>query len=92
MAGDCGVAIDMHSDDDEDSMSFHDIAVETGVILIRCVAHPPHLGGTQPVGPKKVMNVTVFGYREPPRGRPLGELSLAGDDAANATTTSLIQS
>ena len=69
-------------------MSFYDIATEVGIILLRCVMHPPHLGGTQYVGPKKVTNVTVFGYGGRLRGgrRPLTALSLGGGGAsANVT-------
>ncbi|KAL8799585.1 MAG: hypothetical protein Q9200_007505, partial [Gallowayella weberi] len=57
----CFIVIDMHSDDDEDDISFYEIAVEAGVIAGACVLQEPHLGGTTPVGPKKVMNVTIVG-------------------------------
>ncbi|KAL8644281.1 MAG: hypothetical protein Q9226_007844 [Calogaya cf. arnoldii] len=70
ITGTCFIHIDMHSDDDEDYVSFHDIAVEAGVINAACVARPPHLGGTSPVGPKRVMNVTIMGVR-PRRGNLL---------------------
>ncbi|KAL8995365.1 MAG: hypothetical protein Q9169_004873 [Polycauliona sp. 2 TL-2023] len=69
--GTCYIHIDMHSDDDEDYISFFEIGVEAGVINAACVARAPHLGGTMPVGPKKVMNVTIFGVR------PLGGNVLA---------------
>lgn len=77
ITGTCYIHIDMHSDDDEDFLSFHEIAVEAGVINAACVARPPHLGGTSPVGPKRVMNVTIFGVRHL-RGNLLG---LDGNDA-----------
>ena len=77
ITGTCYIHIDMHSDDDEDFLSFHEIAVEAGVINAACVARPPHLGGTSPVGPKRVMNVTIFGVR-PFRG---SLLRLDGNDA-----------
>ncbi|KAL8852959.1 MAG: hypothetical protein Q9221_002209 [Calogaya cf. arnoldii] len=70
ITGTCFIHIDMHSDDDEDYVSFHHIAIEAGVINAACVARPPHLGGTSPVGPKRVMNVTIMGFR-PLRGNVL---------------------
>ena len=87
-SGNCVLAIDVHSEDDEETLSFKDIAVEAGAIMVRCVANPPHLGGTQFVGRRRVMNVTVIGYSGRPRvgGRPLNELLLHGLGAGNATT------
>ncbi|KAL8791090.1 MAG: hypothetical protein Q9213_000297 [Squamulea squamosa] len=61
--GTCYVHIDVNSEDDEDYISFHEIAVEAGVIAAACVIKAPHLGGTSPVGPKQVMNVSIFGVR-----------------------------
>ncbi|KAI4129758.1 MAG: hypothetical protein LQ338_002068 [Usnochroma carphineum] len=60
--GNCALTIDLHSEDDIDTMSFYDIAVQAGVLNVGCVAKPPHFGGTCPVGPKKVMNVTLLGF------------------------------
>ena len=60
--GNCALTIDMHSDEDIDTMSFFDIAIEAGVVNARCVARPPHFGGTHIVGPRKVMNVTLLGF------------------------------
>lgn len=54
----------MHSDADEDTTTFKEIAVMAGTIMLACIAQPPHLGGTQFVGPEAVMNVTVFGIPE----------------------------
>ena len=87
VAGTCAIPIDMHSDNEVDEMSFHDIAVEAGAIMVRCVMYGPHLGGTQPVGPRKVMNVTVFGHhgKRPGTGRPFSELSSARVSQANLT-------
>lgn len=59
--GSCMMTLDMHSDDDEDSVSFYKIGVEAGVVNGACVARPPHLGGTIPVGPNQVINVTLYG-------------------------------
>ncbi|KAI4120735.1 MAG: hypothetical protein LQ338_006801 [Usnochroma carphineum] len=80
--GNCALIIDMHSDDEEDTMSFADIAVETGAVNAGCVARPPHFGGTFPVGPKKVMNVTLIGSARSQlgllRGRPtIGNISIS---------------
>ena len=75
-SGNCVMVIDMHSENDVDSMSFLDIATEAGVIMVKCVMYPPHLGGTQPVGPKRVLNVTVFGYHQRVKGRPWPALPL----------------
>ncbi|KAL8861538.1 MAG: hypothetical protein Q9178_002062 [Gyalolechia marmorata] len=63
VTGTCYIHIDMDNDDDEDYITFHDIAVEAGILAAACVARPPHLGGTIAVGPKRVMNVTIFGVR-----------------------------
>lgn len=57
----CVVLLDMHSDDDEDLLSFYEIGIEAGVLNGFCVARPPHLGGTYLVGPKQVMNVSLYG-------------------------------
>jgi len=57
----CALSIDMHSDTDEDTTTFKQIAVQAGTIMLACIAQPPHFGGTQYVGPRAVMNVTVFG-------------------------------
>lgn len=51
----------MHSDADEDTTTFKQIAVMAGTIMLACIAQPPHFGGTQYVGPMAVMNVSVFG-------------------------------
>ncbi|KAL8733661.1 MAG: hypothetical protein Q9181_003519, partial [Wetmoreana brouardii] len=51
--GTCLATLDMHSDDDEETVSFMDIAIETGTLSGTCVAQPPHLGGTAVLGPKK---------------------------------------
>lgn len=61
LSGSCVVGIDMHSDDDEDTLSFREIVVEAYTIALACVISPPHLGGSGTVGPKRVMNVTVIG-------------------------------
>ena len=60
-SGNCVVGIDMHSDDDVDTLSFREIVVEAYSIALACVISPPHLGGSGHVGPKRVMNVTVIG-------------------------------
>ena len=60
-SGNCVVGIDMHSDDDVDTLSFRDVVVEAYTIALACVISPPHLGGSGRVGPKGVMNVTVVG-------------------------------
>ncbi|KAI4168819.1 MAG: hypothetical protein LQ348_007429 [Seirophora lacunosa] len=59
----CLLRLDMHSDDDEDSVPFFKIAVEAGIINAACVVHPPHLGGTLPVGPLQVMNISLYGLK-----------------------------
>ncbi|KAL8685816.1 MAG: hypothetical protein Q9224_005660, partial [Gallowayella concinna] len=42
----CFIVIDMHSDNDEDDVSFMDIAVEAASVAAACVVKEPHLGGT----------------------------------------------
>lgn len=79
------MAIDMRSDNDEDTLSFREIAVEAGKLMLHCVAQPPHLGGLMLVGPKKVMDVTIFGSDGRFGRRPLGQLALPRLGAANAT-------
>ena len=86
VSGNCVLTIDMDSDNDEETLSFKDLAVDAGTVMVRCVMNPPHLGGTILVGRRKSMNVTVFGYRKRVGGGPLSGL---GDDrigTANATT------
>lgn len=68
----CALSIDMHSDTDEDTTTFRQIAVEAGTIMLACIAQPPHFGGTQYVGPRNVMNVSIFGIpNEAPSVLPL---------------------
>ncbi|KAI4200119.1 MAG: hypothetical protein LQ350_004158 [Teloschistes chrysophthalmus] len=64
----CWINLDMHNADDEDFASFMDISIEAGTLAASCVAQPPHLGGTVPVGAGKVMNITILGIplRPPP--------------------------
>lgn len=57
----CAIFLDLHSDEDEDLVSFYDIAVEAGVLNGACVAPPPHLGGTIAVGARGILNVSLFG-------------------------------
>lgn len=74
--GNCALIIDMHSDDDEETMSFAEIAVQTGVVNAGCVARPPHFGGSFPIGPKKVMNVTLIGSARSQAGLLRGPLAI----------------
>lgn len=53
--------LDLESDEEEDTVSFYKIAIEAGVVNGACVAPAPHLGGTTRVGPKGVMNISIFG-------------------------------
>ncbi|KAL9597121.1 MAG: hypothetical protein Q9219_005343 [cf. Caloplaca sp. 3 TL-2023] len=62
--GQCLIKIDMHTETDEDTLRFFDISVQASMINIYCVARPPHWGGTSLVGPKEVMNVTLYGVRD----------------------------
>ena len=87
VSGNCVLTIDMDSDNDEETLSFKDLAIDAGTVMVRCVMIPPHLGGTTIVGQRKSMNVTVFGYRKPVGGRPLNGLDDGGNGTANATTT-----
>ena len=86
VSGNCVLTIDMDSDNDEETLSFKDLAVDAGTVMVRCVMSPPHLGGTTIVGQRKSMNVTVFGYRTRVDGRPLNGLEDGGIGTANATT------
>ena len=61
LSGNCVVGIDMHSDDDVDTLSFREIVIQAWTIALACVISPPHLGGSGDVGPRGVMNVTVIG-------------------------------
>ncbi|KAL8822534.1 MAG: hypothetical protein Q9191_006734 [Dirinaria sp. TL-2023a] len=61
--GNCVVIIDVQSNDDVATTSFNEIAHEAGVVLLGCVVQPPHLGGSQWVGERQVMKVSVFGAR-----------------------------
>lgn len=87
VSGNCVLTIDMESDSDEEILSFKDLAVDAGAVMVRCVMSPPHLGGTVIVGRRRSMNVTVFGYRKAIiGGRPMGGLGDGGIGTANATT------
>lgn len=82
----CIIEIDMHTAADEDTLRFFDIAVQTSLLSIHCVAKPPHFGGTAFVGSKKVMNVTIHGSStsspstlEVKRGVRINNVSIAID-------------
>lgn len=60
-AGNCGLQLNLISEDDVETASFREIAIEAGKIMLTCVALPPHYGGTNWVGLNQVMNVSVFG-------------------------------
>lgn len=63
--GSCAIRLDTHSWLDEDTATFMDIVREVNTVLLGCVARPPHFGGTQFVGPRRKMNVTVMGHNGP---------------------------
>lgn len=85
-AGNCIISIDMLSDDDVETASFSDIAHEAGLVVLGCVVHPPHLGGTQWVGERRVMQVSVF-------GRPYGlSTSMPSLQFATLSNTSIVTS
>ena len=70
--GTCVLGIDMISDEAEDMLTFHEIGVEAYILALGCVIHPPHLGGERSVGPRKLLNVTIWGYNDKPgEFRPL---------------------
>lgn len=70
--GSCALNFDFNSGPhNEDTTTFRQLAVEAGTIMLGCVAQPPHLGGTQYVGPIKVLNVTVFGVPADAHAAPL---------------------
>lgn len=82
ISGSCVMLLDICSDDEEDSETFYAIAVEAGILNGACVAQPPHFGGTNRVGPKQIMNISLFGLS--PRGPtlPIVNLSTISDDIA----------
>ncbi|KAL8734014.1 MAG: hypothetical protein Q9166_001775 [cf. Caloplaca sp. 2 TL-2023] len=52
----CVLQLDMDDHDEEETASFRDISFAAVTVMLACVAQAPHLGGTQFVGPKSVMN------------------------------------
>lgn len=60
-SGNCIIAVDTHTAADEDTLRFYDIAVQASMVNVYCVARPPHWGGTSPVGPMQVVNVSIVG-------------------------------
>ena len=44
-----------------ETATFKNVADAAASVILACVLARPHLGGSQFVGAKKVMNVTVFG-------------------------------
>ena len=60
------IQLDVGSDDDEDTTTFEKISVAIGQIMWTCVVPPPHLGGMIHIGPKSVMDITLFGAHKPP--------------------------
>lgn len=78
----CYIFLDLDSDEDEDSVSFYEIALEAGVVNGACVARPPHLGGASRVGPKRVINISLFGIaRRDLSPRPINSSTLPYDTA-----------
>ena len=68
ISGTCVLAIDMISDEAEDTLTFHEIGLDAYVLALGCVIHPPHLGGKRLVGLRKLLTVTIFGYNDKPGG------------------------
>ncbi|KAL6715224.1 hypothetical protein ACLMJK_007488 [Lecanora helva] len=60
-AGSCNIWLDMTSNEAEDSFELADIVVAASRIVGKCVAGAPALGGKTLVGPKKLMEIFVFG-------------------------------
>ena len=48
--GNCAVEIDVSEVDDEESASFAAIFKRAFDIVVQCVIHTPHFGGTSPIG------------------------------------------
>ena len=65
LRGNCILHIDVNSDDDQETTTFEMISIAASQLAWSCVVPPPHLGGTVYVGPKSVMNVTIFGAHLP---------------------------
>ncbi|KAI4266500.1 MAG: hypothetical protein L6R38_008699 [Xanthoria sp. 2 TBL-2021] len=77
--GSCVIHLDMNDDataEEEETATFKDIAGEAATIMLGCVVPRPHFGGTQFVGPKKVMNITIFGTNAAFRRPGLGDVRL----------------
>lgn len=68
ISGTCVLAIDMISDEAEDTLTFYEIGQVAYILALGCVIHPPHLGGERSVGERKLLNVTIFGYNDKPGG------------------------
>lgn len=65
LRGNCILHLDVNSDDDQYTTTFERISIAASQLAWSCVVPPPHLGGTVYVGPKSVMNVTIFGAHLP---------------------------
>ena len=67
-SGSCVMRLDMNDDagpDEEETATFKDIVGAAATVMLGCVVPAPHFGGTQCVGAKNVMNVTIFGTTGP---------------------------
>ena len=64
--GSCVLQLDMNdhaatAPAETETATFKNVADAAASVILACVLARPHLGGSQFVGAKKVMNVTVFG-------------------------------
>jgi len=62
-SGSCVVAMDMQSEDDEDDFPIEDVALAAEAIVTQCVLGGTGYGGLVLVGPRKVVDVSVYGRK-----------------------------
>ncbi|CAO1596966.1 hypothetical protein XANCAGTX0491_000793 [Xanthoria calcicola] len=74
--GSCVLQLDMNdaatAPAETETATFKNVADAAASVILACVLARPHLGGSQFVGAKKVMNVTVFGTDRAARLKGLG--------------------
>ena len=80
--GSCVIKIDM-ADGEQDTMTWRDIIVSASELRDTCVSPPPHLGGERKTGPKKLLEVAVFGIDN----REVGLVGLGGKPVISKSNT-----
>ena len=57
----CVIELDMEGDGAQDVLTWREIVIGASQLRDMCVAPPPHLGGDGKVGPRRLLEVRMYG-------------------------------